>query len=73
MNYDLDTPQGMANAVAWQKSLVRWIKDGGAWGVPRSESVYHLYKTKKVAVRIGGEEAIDRVFKAMGWEVREEL
>lgn len=73
MNYDLDTPEGMANAVAWQEQLVETLEEGGRWGVPRSGAVYTVYPSKKVAVRIVHEEEIDRVFNVMGWQVREEL
>lgn len=74
MNYDLDTPEGMANAVAWQEQLCRFINEGGMWIVPRSNEVYFLYASKKQAVApTGGEEAVNRVFNVMGWEVRGEL
>lgn len=72
MNFDIDTPKGMENAVAWQQRLVDSVKDGGSWAVPRSGSVYTLDKVNKVATRAAFfyiDHQIDRVFKAMGWKV----
>ena len=74
MNFDLDTKEGMENAVQWQTQLCQWINEGGTWLVPRSDQVYLIYKSEKLAVApLGGEPAVNRVFEAMGWEVREEL
>lgn len=74
MNYDLDTPDGMANAIAWQEQLCRYIREGGMWIVPRSSEVYFIYASKKIAVAPnGGELSVNRVFNEMGYEVRGEL
>lgn len=68
---DIDTADGMAEAVKWQSQFLELMGDGGKWGVPRSESIYEVHPTKKIAIRErNGEEEIDRVFKAMGWEVK---
>jgi hypothetical protein len=70
-SYDLDTPEGMKNAIAWQRQMVASIKDGGVWIVPRSMSIYTVYNCDKAAERtVGGEDSIDRVFRAMGWTVQ---
>lgn len=70
---NLDTKEGMHEAVKWQTDFCALLGEGGKWAVPRSMSIYTIYNSKKVAVRTKGEMAIDLVFKAMGWEVREEL
>ena len=70
---DIDTPEGMSAAVDWQTKYCDLLKEGGKWGIPRSESIYTIYKSKKLAVRTAGEEGVDRVFREMGWEVRETI
>ena len=72
MNYDLDTKDGMANAVQWQRSLIETINDAGMWAVPRSATLIRIHKKKQIAqfVTCGEvEHGIARVFKAMGWKV----
>ena len=73
MNFDLDTKDGMKNAVAWTDNMLDMIKDGGTWIVPRSGSMYKVdHKTKTVtAMSLLGppEDCIDRVLKAGGWKV----
>ena len=73
MNFDLDTKEGMANAVLWTQNIVDTIKDGGSWIVPRSGTVVFVNKTNRVATiySLIPDTAIPRVFKAMGWEVIE--
>lgn len=71
MNYDLETKEGMANAIAWQTQLCRYIDDGGMWCVPRSNEMYFVHtKEKYVVVPTGGEDAVNRVFKEMGYEIK---
>jgi len=71
-NWDLDTPEGMHNAVQWQSTLIEGIRDGGAWIVPRSGSIYTVHhKTKTVTVHAWCEDGpVDRVFREMGWTVQ---
>lgn len=74
INFDLDTPEGMANAVEWQTRMVSVLKQGGRWIVPRSGSIYEIDHEGKRARRITGfvpEPTITRVFEAMGWKVVE--
>lgn len=71
MNYELDTPDGMKNAVAWQTQLCHYLQDGGMWCVPRSNEIYFVHaKDKYVVAPTGGEDAVNRVFKEMGYEVK---
>jgi hypothetical protein len=71
---NIDTPEGMDQAVAWQQSWIGTIKEGGVWMVPRSGLIIHVHHQDKVAVfhAIDGRRAepdIARVFEAMGWRV----
>lgn len=72
-NMNIDTPEGMKNAVAWQEAHIARMADGGVWAVPRSGSFYTISKATKTAVRTGllPEPTIERVFEAMGWSVKE--
>lgn len=71
MNYDLDTKEGMENAVAWQTQLCSYLNEGAMWCVPRSNQIYFVHaKDKYVVCPTGGEENVNRVFKEMGYDVR---
>ncbi len=72
MNFNIDTEEGMANAVAWQQKMIDVLADGGRWVVPRSGTIYMIDKTNKRARKVLGlkpEPTITRVFEAMGWTV----
>lgn len=73
--YDLDTQEGMANAVAWTNQMVNHLKDGGVWAVPRSHTLVTIVskEQKQVLIREGlPDPSIARVFNAMGWTVNYE-
>ena len=70
--YDLDTKEGMANAIAWTRNMVAYLKDGGVWAVPRSSTWVVIVNKEKRQVQISEglpDPSIARVFKAMGWTV----
>ena len=73
MNYDLDTKEGMSNAVKWTAAMFDTIKDGGTWMVPRSITMVRIIdKKEKVAAIIAGpipDPSLRRVIEAMGWTV----
>lgn len=73
MNYDLDTKQGMANAIAWTNALLNQLKEGGTWIIPRSNTVVTVvsHDDKQVKVTRGElpDPAIARVLKAAGWNL----
>jgi hypothetical protein len=72
MNYDIDTEKGLANSVAWTESLFAFMREGGVWGIPRSETLVRVYPSKKeVVITNGGmpEESLTRVIEAMGWTI----
>ena len=71
---NIDTLEGLAQAVAEQQALIDRIIPGGRWVVPRSGSIYMLDQENKMARRVHGlkpEPTITRVFEAMGWTVVE--
>ena len=71
-SYDLDTKEGMNNAVAWTRKLFSTVKDGGTWMVPRSMTMVRINHTDKVATLIVGfapDPSLRRVIEAMGWTV----
>jgi len=73
-NFDIDTDEGMANAVAWQKKVFAALCDGGRWVVPRSMSTYEVNHTTKTVRRVMGmneEPIIRRVIEASGWKYEE--
>ncbi len=75
-NMDLDTEDGMANAVAWTQHTIAHVRDGGVWAIPRSGMLVRINHTNKTAIITEGflpDTAIPRVFKAMGWTVTEEV
>ena len=71
-SYDLDTTEGMNNAVTWTRQLFSTVKDGGTWMVPRSMTMVRINHTDKVATLIVGfapDPSLRRVIEAMGWTV----
>ena len=72
MNYDIDTHEGMANSVKWTEELFSKMKEGGRWLVPRSGTLVAVYPKHKAVEIYEGEApdpSIERVIKAMGWNV----
>jgi len=73
--YDLDTTEGMNNAVAWTRNMFASINDDGVWMVPRSMTMVRVSHTDKVATLIVGlapDPSLKRVIEAMGWTVVEQ-
>ena len=72
MNYDLDTTQGMVNAIRWTKQLINSLNDGGTWLVPRSGTMVTIDKKTQTAVvdaPFMRDPSITKVLTAMGWKV----
>ena len=73
MKYDLNTKDGMKNAMQWTEHMLGSLKDGGTWIVPRSGTAITIDKTAKVArvhyVAKRAELAIERVLTTMGYTV----
>ncbi len=69
---NINTSEGMAEAVEEQQARVDAIAPGGRWVVPRTGSIYMLDHEGKRVKRVLGESpepTITRVFIAMGWTV----
>ena len=75
MNYDINTTEGMNNAVTWTRNMFNNIKDGGTWIVPRSMTMIRINHKDKIATILVGlvpDPSIKRVIEAMGWTVVEQ-
>ena len=71
-DFDLDTKQGMVNAILWTKQLINSVNDGGKWLIPRSGTIATFDKKKQIAVvdaPFMRDPSVTRVLKAMGWKV----
>lgn len=71
-NMNISTPEGMRNAIEWQRKLFSIIREGGRWVVPRSGSVFeiiHSRQTVRLCVAWLPDPDIIKVIKAMGWKV----
>jgi hypothetical protein len=73
MNPDDTPPPDVLN---WCANLVRTIKDGGVWGIPRSKTTFRLDKANKrlVLIEPGNDDYSDfyatkHAFKFIGWDV----
>ena len=60
----------------WCRHLVRALKDGGTWGIPRSGTVFKVDKQNKQLICVldgtddGGDfDATKKHFEAIGWTV----
>ena len=73
MNYDLNTPSGMAAAKAWTANLLAALSDNGTWIVPRSGSFVQVDKAARTATITGmfPESSIARVLTELGFTVTE--
>lgn len=72
MNYDLDTPDGMANAVDWVNNCLSRLCDNGVWAVPRSLTLVtvHSHSERTCSVFSGRHDpSIKRVLRAAGWRI----
>jgi len=73
MNFNLNTPEGMANAITWTNKTMNMLKPGGTWVVPRSASlvtvVSHDPKECHILSPVG-DPSIVEVLQAAGWSVK---
>lgn len=70
MNYDLDTEEGMNNAIEWTTNAMALLKFGGCWIVPRSGTVVTRVDEQHVHVReFIPDPSIKRVLVAAGYVV----
>lgn len=59
-------------ACKWTENLLSMLSPVASWGVPRAETIYQIDQPNKCLTRtIGdGDEAIEDVFKHLGYEVK---
>jgi hypothetical protein len=71
MNYDIDTQDGMKNAMEWTARTLSHIKQGGTWAIPRSNTFVKVDHENKTAYIIDGQEeqGVARVLNELGWHV----
>lgn len=58
--------------IAWCKSTVDMLKDGGVWGIPRSGTVFRIDKKRKKFILVDGDsqeelDAINHWFGKIGY------
>lgn len=73
-SYDLDTEEGMQNAVFWTQGLFASMREGAVWTIPRSNtSVKVHHTTKSVTIKDGTdrEDGVRKVIEKMGWTINE--
>lgn len=63
------------STLEWCRQMVRTLRDGGMWGIPRSGIVFKVDKRKQCLIlTVGVETNVDfiatrRVFGQIGWDV----
>lgn len=70
MNYDLDTEEGLANAIEWTNNALAHLKEGGAWYVPRSCSIVKVVSHERKQIELAcllPDPSLRRVLKEAGW------
>lgn len=76
MNYDINTPQGMANSVKWTRKVMESLHQGGVWMIPRSGTQVIMldYSARKCRVVDGfaSDISIKKVLRASGWLIEGE-
>lgn len=73
-DYDLETKEGMQNAVFWTQGLFASMREGAVWTIPRSNtSVKVHHTTKSVTIKDGThpEDGVRKVIEKMGWTINE--
>jgi hypothetical protein len=71
-NYDLNTHEGMENSKHWLSLVLTSLSDNATWGIPRSNTVVRINKSKKTATVVHQDlpdVSIELVFEALGWTV----
>jgi hypothetical protein len=69
-NFDIDTPEGMANSITWVNNALDLLKEGGTWFVPRSSTIVTVVSHEfKLCNKVGlmSDDSLTRVLKAAGW------
>jgi hypothetical protein len=71
-----DLPPPTPEIIEWCTELVRVIKDGGVWGIPRSGTTFRVDQKNKrlICIRLGFSDDSDFLatkhnFAFIGWDV----
>jgi hypothetical protein len=70
MNYDLDTEEGLANAIEWTNNVLDHLKEGGVWYVPRSCSTVQVVSHERKEIKCASllpDPSLHRVLREAGW------
>lgn len=68
--WNVDTPEGLANACEWMRRHITLCADNARWMMPRSGSVIVIDKTNQRMIRVLGvlpETSTETVLHAIGW------
>lgn len=71
MNYNIDTEEGMANAVRWMEQALDTPSKILVWMIPRSAATYTIDKGGRTFTRTRVDEPTDRVLLHMGFTIKE--
>ena len=71
---NLDTEQGMQEAMEWTTNFIGMINEGGVWAIPRSDALYQIYHKEQRVVRLtpSFDGPTERVFRKLGFDVSQE-
>ena len=70
INYDINTEEGMRNAIEWTERCLGKLKDGGVWYVPRSCTVVQIISHDRKELKLVSiipDRSIRLVLAAAGW------
>lgn len=73
MNYNLNTDEGLQNAVRWTNSTMALLSDGGRWAVPRSGTIITVVNRLDKQYDIISDTpdpTLIHVLGAAGWTIR---
>lgn len=69
MNYNIDTSQGMRNAVGWMEQMLGECRTPTLiWMIPRSGATYTIHITEKNYSSVATDEPTERVLQHMGFK-----
>lgn len=68
MNYNIDTPAGMRNSVAWLNAMLNACTTPTlVWYIPRSDSCYTISRDTKTYTSEGVDSSTERVLVEAGF------
>lgn len=72
---NLDTEQGMQDAMEWTTNFISMINDGGVWAIPRSDALYQIHHKDKFVIRLttNFDGPTERVFRKLGFDILQKV